>query len=207
MTKPHFYHIVSFFCDCDCPAWARWLRHLAGLGKERSACSEGQLPGRGTGPDWPALPGKHHWDPKVGWVCAVEGVGIKEREVLGLPAVFLYSSKTSIYLERKFDQVKPTKTSEAGLIKSREWNDCLWTNHRQLVRKEGRFCFFSHSFFIFEPLLFGFISDVCRFPWCDSHPQCGWIDHSHSPLQASNLSSDSRWQWQDQRWGRGRGWS
>lgn len=50
----------------------------------------------------------------------VEGVGIKEREVLGLPAVFLYSSETSIYLERKFDQVKPTKTSEAGLIKSRE---------------------------------------------------------------------------------------
>lgn len=33
--------------------------------------------------------------------------------------------------------------SEAGLIKSREWNDYLWTNHQPLVRKEGRFliCF------------------------------------------------------------------
>lgn len=77
--------------------------------------------------------------------------------------------------------------SEAGLIKSREWNDCLWTNHQPLVRKEGRFLFVLPSFFIFEPLLFGFIPDVWRFPWCDSHPQV-WLNSSF-PLPSAGFKS------------------
>lgn len=79
---------------------------MAGVWKERSACS-GQpfhvvdtqrgssLVGTRGQAGQPYLKSTIVL-PKVAWVSVVEGMGIKGREVPGLPAVFIYSSKTSI---------------------------------------------------------------------------------------------------------------
>lgn len=50
----------------------------------------------------------------------VVGVGTKGREVLGLPAVFIYSSKICIEVQMNFAKVKPTKLSETELIRMPE---------------------------------------------------------------------------------------
>lgn len=70
-------------------------RHAEG---ERCLLGSALLPSEGlsgwdTGAGWPALPEKS--GAKVTWVHMV-GVGMKGREVLGLPAVFIYSSKIYI---------------------------------------------------------------------------------------------------------------